>query len=285
MFLRQLLVQAGVVPPRDDDLERIPPWLDTLLADEPEHRARPIRPFAHWFVLRRARRLAARRRHPSEVGRELRKQIRVAPEFLTWLDAQGLDLSTASQTDLERWLSCGNTRSYDVRYLVAWARSRQLISNLWVPSRARPQPEHLLDEQRRWQLLERCFDDTSIALDTRAAAALILLFGLSITRVRHLTTDNLQQEDDDTYLKISARPLLLPPKLGRMLTDLAGGEHQRSRYKQRPDLQKWLFPGLVPAKPLSADGLQCELRELDCSPAQPGTLPSSLLPLTYLQPP
>jgi hypothetical protein len=266
VFLRQLLVQAGVFPPRNDDLERIPPWLDTLLGDEPEHRARLIRQFAHWFVLRRARRFAASRRYPNEVGKELRKQIRVALEFLTWLNALGLDLPAVNQTVLDQWLSCGNTRSYDVRYFVAWARSRRLVSDLRVPSRARPQPEHLLDEQRRWQLLERCFDDTSIALDTRAAAALILLFGFSITRIRHLTTDYLKREDDHTYLRIGAHHLLLPPKLAHMLTDLGSGEHQRSRYTHTPDNPKWLFPGLVPGRPLSADGLRRKLNDFGFHP-------------------
>jgi hypothetical protein len=259
VFLRQMLVQVGVLPPRNDDLERIPTWLDTLLLEQPEHRTQLIRPFAHWFVLRRARRSAARRRYPAQAGGSVRKQIRVALEFLTWLDTLGLDLPAANQTVLDQWLAKGNTRSHDIHYFLSWARSHRLTQDLRVPSRRRSQPEDLLDEQTRWQLLQRTFHDTTISLDTRVAAALILLFGLSATRVRHLTADQLQVQDDHSYLATGVHRLPLPPKLARMLSDLAHGHHGRSRYQHRPDTPRWLFPGLIPGRPLSADGLGIKL--------------------------
>jgi hypothetical protein len=53
---RQLLVTTGVLPERDDDLERLPAWLDQTLAGKPVEHARLFRPFTHWFLLRRARR-------------------------------------------------------------------------------------------------------------------------------------------------------------------------------------------------------------------------------------
>jgi hypothetical protein len=56
-----MLVSSGVLPARNEHLERLAPWLEHLLDDRPAHHARLIRPFAHWFVLRRARRTAARR--------------------------------------------------------------------------------------------------------------------------------------------------------------------------------------------------------------------------------
>lgn len=259
LFLRQLLVQAGVLRARDDDLERIPRWLDTLLADQPEHRSRLIRPFTHWFVLRRARRSAARRRHPASASTDARKRIRVALEFLTWLDTIGIDLASADQAVLDRWLAEGNTRSRDIRYFLSWARSHRLVHDLRMPTRARAQPENWLDDTTRWQLLERSLHDISQLLDTRAAAALILLFGLTITRVRHLTTDQLQQQSDQTYLVTGAHRVLLPPKLAETLRELAAGAHGRSRYQPDRSTPRWLFPGLTPGRPLSATGLGLKL--------------------------
>jgi hypothetical protein len=49
-YVREVLVHTSVLPERNEDLERIPPWLGTLLADRPQHHARLIRPFAHWFL-------------------------------------------------------------------------------------------------------------------------------------------------------------------------------------------------------------------------------------------
>jgi hypothetical protein len=251
--------QQCLLPARNDDLERIPPWVDTLLADRPDHHVRLIRPFAHWFVLRRARRSAARRRYPTGAGDHVRMKIRVALEFLAWLDTLQLELAVTDQTVIDRWLSDGNTRSREVRYFLAWARSRRLVRDLRIPSRARSQPEDMLDEQDRWHLLERSLQDTAAPLDTRAAAALILLYGLSLTRIRHLTADHLQQHDGNAYLVTGAHRLLLPPKLAYMLSKLAHAGRGRSRYSPSSDTPRWLFTGLVPGQPLTADGLGFKL--------------------------
>jgi hypothetical protein len=60
-YVREVLVSSGVLRARNEHLERLAPWLEHLLHDKPTHHARLIRPFTHWFVLRRARRAAARR--------------------------------------------------------------------------------------------------------------------------------------------------------------------------------------------------------------------------------
>lgn len=51
-YVREMLVSSGVLPARNEHLERLAPWLEHLLHDKPAHQARLIRPFAHWFVLR-----------------------------------------------------------------------------------------------------------------------------------------------------------------------------------------------------------------------------------------
>ena len=56
-----MLVSSGVLPARNEHLERLAPWLEHLLHGKPAHHTRLIRRFTHWFVLRRARRTAARR--------------------------------------------------------------------------------------------------------------------------------------------------------------------------------------------------------------------------------
>jgi hypothetical protein len=43
-YIRQTLVATGVLPERNEDLERIPVWLDTLLVGRPDHHAKLLRP-------------------------------------------------------------------------------------------------------------------------------------------------------------------------------------------------------------------------------------------------
>lgn len=261
-FVRQLLVQTGVLPPRHDDLERIPAWLDNTLAGRPEAHRRLIRPFAHWSVLRRARRRAATRTHPAIASNHMRTQITIALEFLAWLDTHHLNLDTLDQTALERWLVEGNSRSYTIRYFLRWAEARGLVRDVTVPTLRRSQPAAMLDEDTRWQLLRRCLHDDALALDTRAAAALILLFGLTITRVRYLTTDHIVQQDDRTFLHTGKHPLLLPPKLAGVLKQLSTTHQGRSRYRPAPTTPRWLFPGQTPGQPMTHAGFAPKLKQL-----------------------
>jgi hypothetical protein len=66
-YLRQALVQTGILPQRDEDLERVPAWLEHHLAGKPAGHARLIRPFLHWSLLRRARSRARRRQFPASI--------------------------------------------------------------------------------------------------------------------------------------------------------------------------------------------------------------------------
>ena len=90
---------------RDNEhLERLAPWLEHLLHDKPAHHARLIRPFAHWFVLRRARRVAARRTFTRGSADFARARVLAALDLLSWLDQRGQDLRDLTQADLDRWL-------------------------------------------------------------------------------------------------------------------------------------------------------------------------------------
>lgn len=189
--VRRPFVHLGALPGRDEELDRIPAWLDTVLAVRPVGHVQMARPYAHWHLLRRARRRAAQRRRPAEPGSFLRTRVLVALEFLTWLDEHGLDLGGLRQDGLDRWLDAGNTRTYAIRYFLSWTTGRGLTGKLTVPSIPRQQPSQLMDEDGHWQLLKRCLTDSTMALDTRAAGALIPLFGLHASHVRHLTATQL----------------------------------------------------------------------------------------------
>ena len=123
-------------------------------------------------------------------------------------------------------------------------------------------------------------------LDLRAAAALVLLFGLPVSRIRHLTIDQLDIGETRTLLRTGRHPLVLPPKLGVLLQRLADTPHTRARLAGAPDSPRWLFPGLTPGRPTSQNGFAVKLRtiDLDARPARnaalialAGTLPTPVL--------
>jgi integrase len=126
------------------------------------------------------------------------------------------------------------------------------------PPTARQEPEQILDEHERWDLLRRCLHDDAVPLDTRAAAALVLLFGLPISRIRHLTIDQLDIGATDCFLRTGRHPLPLPPKLANLLTRLADAPYTPVRLAHADNAAHWLFPGLAHGRPTSAPGFHAQ---------------------------
>jgi hypothetical protein len=261
-YIRQMMVQTGVLPERHEDLDRLPTWLDHHLLDKPTEHANLIRPFLHWFLLRRARSRAAARRFPASAGRDLRRRILVALDLLDWLDTHEISLDDLRQDDLDRWLSQENSQRRQLaRYFLKWTHQRGLSRKLVVPTIPRQQPAELLADDDRWQLLQRCLSDVALPVDVRAAGALTLLFGLPAERIRNLTADQLTSKDQHTYLTAGLRPILLPPRLATLLTRLATTPEPQRRLKLPPshDAPRWLFPGLVPGQPIANHALTTRL--------------------------
>lgn len=98
-----------------------------------------------------------------------------------------------------------------------------------------------------------------MALDTRAAGALTLLFGLSSERLASLTADQLQQDGKHTYLLAGQHPVLLPPRLADLLRRLAEQPHPRPLLAQAQPGPRMLFPGMVPGRPISAHAMTQKL--------------------------
>ena len=270
-YVRNTLVHAGVLPKRHEDLDRIPAWLSTVLATQPAQHSLLIRPYVHWFLLKRARRRALRRSHLAQSGKFLRTRVRVALELLTWLDDHDLTLETLTQHHLDRWLAAGNTRSFNIRYFLGWAADRGLAPRLTVPAVPRQDPAHVLDEDERWSQLQRCLTDDTLPLDVRAAGALLLLFGLPAARIRQLRPDDLPERDGSAYLNVGRHPLLLPPRLADLLHQLAAAPVNRTRLTAST---QWLFPGRVPGQPAGPSGFSRKLLDhgIDARPARNAAL-------------
>jgi len=181
-YLRQTLVQTGILPQRNEEIERVPAWLEHHLAGKPAGHARLACPFLHWSLLLRARSRAVRRPVPASTGREMRRRILIALELLAWIDEQGTTLDRLSQEDVDRWLGEEVAqRRYRVSYFLAWTADRRLSRRLTVPDIPRQQPADFLDDDQRWQLLQRCLTDSSMPVGVRAAGALVLLFAFSFS--------------------------------------------------------------------------------------------------------
>ena len=256
--IRQALVHAGLLPPRQELIEDVSAWLDDLLGDVPREHAQLVRPFARWAVLHRARNRARTRPFTEASGTWARQQIRAAMDFLAWLDQHGTSLACIGQPEIDAWLTCGGSQRYSIRSFLTWAHRNHLAGPVTVPPRQARTPQQELPEDQRWHQLHRCLHQTALPLRVRIAGALVLLYGQPVSRIVQLKPAQLSRHHEQAYLLLDQHPVLIPPPL----TDLIGQLHAAAAPPACSPAGKpasWLFPGLRPGQHLAVNGLVHQL--------------------------
>lgn len=139
---------------------------------------------------------------------------------------------------------------------------RGIIPKLTVTLLPRQDLKKILDEQDRWDLLRRCFVDESMPLDTRAIAAMVLLFGLHVSRIRHLTVGQLDIGANRSFINGRPSPITAATQARRLLKRLADTPHTRARLATGEYAPRWLFPGLTSGQPISQSSVRVKLQPL-----------------------
>ncbi|WP_133061561.1 hypothetical protein [Streptosporangium minutum] len=99
-------------------------------------------------------------------------------------------------------------------------------------------------------------------------------FGFQVQRIRHLTADQIIEKDGRTYLTVGRHPVLLPPRLGALLRELAAQPPPCLMISHGPAAPRWLFPGRVPGQSLDLRSLINQLNRhgISARPARNGAL-------------
>lgn len=265
--LRHMLIAGGVLPPRDEELARTERWLGSLLAsvDDPGQR-RLVQAFATWHVMRRLRRTAAAGRRPWTYTAGARNTIKAAARFLGWLGARGTTLPGCRQGDIDDWLATGSG-ACSVREFLTWAARRGHCTRLDVPA-PRSSTGTAITGSQRWDLASRLLDNDSIEVTDRVAGSLLLLFGQNMTRIAALTTSQVTSRHDGVTIQLGRHDLPVPRPLGDLLLTLIADGKPYIGIGSPPG-SKWLFPGLLPGRPITAARLAGRLRALGI-PVQAG---------------
>jgi hypothetical protein len=265
--LRHMLTASGALPPRDEELARAERWLTQLLAsiEVPGHR-QLVNAFATWQVMRRLRRTSETRRRPRTYTAHARNTISAAARFLRWLAARGQTLPGCRQADVEDWLATGPGACY-VREFLDWAARHGQCQAFDVPRPQRRTGTAIADSQR-WDLAARLLHDDSIEITDRVAGCLVLLFGQTMTRIAALTTSQVTRHHDGVTIQLGQHQAPVPGPLGDLLLTLIADGKPYTGIGSLPN-SPWLFPGLLPGRPITPARLADRLRSLGI-PAQAG---------------
>ncbi|MEO3976762.1 hypothetical protein [Streptomyces sp. CAU 1734] len=236
-YLRDILVDAGVLAPRDEHLASVERRLARIVGAHPRH-AEHLHAYGHGSVLPRLR---GRERPSTEyVADWANARMTAAAELLTWAHGRSIALDQLAQEHTDQWLGEGTSTRHNVRDFLVWAADDGRAQHLHIPHRDKPAPV-AMEARSHWKLLTRCLhDEDGLPLEVRVAGALVLLYGQQATRIVSLARDCLEHRTQDSYLLLGEAPLILPPALTRLIAELAF-THTESAAAD-PVMSRWLFP-------------------------------------------
>ncbi|WP_433393066.1 hypothetical protein [Micromonospora sp. KLBMP9576] len=174
--------------------------------------------------------------------------------FLSWLHQRDINPSHVTQATIDNWHVTHRVHQrHLIRGFLLWATEHHHLPLHLIAHRVSFQPGSSLTQQRRLALLRRYLSDDTAPAPARAAAVLMLLYAQPLSRVQHLTHDDLLDIDGEPHLRLGEPPSPLPPAVAQLLDRLIS---------ERGDDQ-WLFPGRLPGQPVAYNTLHRWLRQLD----------------------
>ena len=259
-YLRHMLVANEVLPARDEAVVRTERFVaDTLAGIDRDGDRRLVQSYATWRVLRRLRRRAERSTRPVTYTRHAHNRVHAAAALLTWLAAGGGSLADAGQADIEQWVAT-HPAGHDVGDFLTWATEHGHCRPLSVTSRVR-RTGPTTDSEQRWASLARLLREDDLDLTDRVAGALLLCYGQQLSRIAAMTTDQVLRRDGAVSLRFGRSEITVPEPLAGLVAQLV--DHGRCYVGVgSPASTPWLFPGLLPGRPLTAARLGERLRKL-----------------------
>ncbi|MGH9259985.1 MAG: hypothetical protein ACRD08_08830, partial [Acidimicrobiales bacterium] len=262
-YVRHMLVAHGALPERDEALTRLERWIDAAVAGiERAQDRQVVRAFATWHTLRSVRRRAARTGPPRRTAtRYARNQVAAAIALLDWLAHEHLTLASCDQATIDCWLTSGPASRRDARHFLVWTAQRGLSDKLVVRVAAQHDGD-ALDAEHRWQIARRLLHDTTLELIDRVAGSFVLLYAQPLSRITVMTTDQVSVNGRDVTVRFARHDVDIPEPLAGLVATLAVTGRQDHVGIAGPASTRWLFPGHLPGRPITAARLGARLGPL-----------------------
>jgi hypothetical protein len=259
-YLRNVLVAGKVLPPRDEYLVMLDRWAATAVARvvDPAER-RIVRGFVSWHQLRRLRDRSQQHTITAAQGGRARAEVRAAIALISWLHDNGATLATCDQHLIDRWLADGRSTNHNARAFLLWTHRNRHTSAVTIPHRPLGGLGVRIEDDERWALVRRFLHDDAIAITDRVAGLLLLLYGQPLTKVAHITREQILSSAHHASIMLGAKPLELQEPVSELVLRLVNDHRSRAAIGHTHD-HPWLFPGAAPGRPISPRTLMTRLQ-------------------------
>ena len=256
IYLRTLLVDAGALPDGIAALRQLMVWATHTIAEASAEHRHMLHAYTRWVLLRRASRDNA---GDISIGaaRHVKASLRGLVGFLTWIDEQRTPLRELTQAQAEEFITLRTARRWLPKFLT-WAAERGIAPDLEVSTLPRGEPTISASEEHLEHVIRTLTNDQCIPLDARIASLLIAVYGLPATKTLALRRAQLRVEGTALDLLLGDRPLRLPEPIATLA-------RKQLDLHTHADPEAWLFPGLLPGRPLDTQYLSLRLRPLGTS--------------------
>ncbi|WP_441249868.1 site-specific integrase [Kitasatospora sp. McL0602] len=266
--LRQVLVNVGALPERDEQMTRIEQFLTGLLASQqdPDQR-RLLHRYTTWHLVRRLRGRNNGRPVTPQQFNSVRQRTHAAVAFLEWLNRSDLALETCRQADLDRWLTDPSaTYRRTTGHFVRWAGTNKLTT-VHLPAHRWNGPTQPLDDLHRWDVARQLLHDEDLKPEDRLAGLLLLLYAQGPAKISRMTVQDIVINAEEVQLHLGRAPIQLPEPLAALARTVAANRKGHATIGALTP-SPWLFPGGQPGRPISTGQLTQRLNRLGIRPNQ-----------------
>jgi len=268
--LRDALVCAGVLNPRDEILHSLEEQLDRILADAgADEDRRLLRSYVTWRLLHKLRAQSTTRPITRSQATYARRKLLAALHLLEFLRHHGRRLEETDQHDIDLWQS-SYSQAHVGRDFLPWAIARRRCRpglHLAPPPSSRR--SYCITDEARWKFARQLLHDNSIDRCDRFAGLLLLLFAQPARRIVKLRTDAITQRigDQSVCLALGTEPVVLPAPFDKLALDLVVNRYRGRAALARVTDHDWLFPGVRAGSSMSSHHLNARLKRFGI-PAQ-----------------
>lgn len=242
-YARSLLVQHGLLPPRNENLARLETWITNAAATIEELvDARIFLQYARWKHLRTLRDQKAPIRQQQCAYR--RHELRTILSLLAHTHSRGQTLETLTQDTVDLWRLRHKSTQRLGKAFLTWARrnGRTCEIDFDLPRRPDTNLAAPAEPGATLELVSRIFTDTQTPASVRFAAALVLLYGIRVHRIAALRLSDITEIDRTVSIKLGKDPLLLSTEIGSLATITISDRDAPRLFGPAKD-PIWLFPG------------------------------------------